>query len=348
MSEPSASADQASSTRWRYELRLYRGSEPGDTIAVRHLVQGSMTLGRDPESDWVVIDPERTLSRRHCEFIVRPGGLVIRASGVNGAYVQGEKIPSDVEVLLLTPCVLTLGDFRLEVNRTQTAASSLERCAELRDGRPAQERPERLPAPDLTTTNRSLLEAFCNGAGLDSSLLASEEPDEVMRRAGAIYRNMVHSVSELMVDRDRARSLYDLQRTKIGGTGNNVFKWASPQRLTVDLLLTAPAGFLSGPDAVQSSFQAIRRHFEASQVGMRSCLRALTDMFSPGPTDCGAQNSDLGPEDNDRAKLQEFGRRHGEVVKQLDDPNSPFLEECFALAYEAADSALERSGSGRS
>ena len=55
--------------------------------------------------------------------------------------------------------------------------------------------------------NGSLLEAFCEGAGLDASMLSSEEPDEIMRRAGAVFRQMVLGVGDLMAERDRAHAL---------------------------------------------------------------------------------------------------------------------------------------------
>jgi len=326
-----------------YVLRLYRGSESSGSIETRHIVRGSITLGRDPVSDWVISDPDKTVSRRHCELIVRADGIAISVSGVNGAFIHNEKIPAGIETLLHTPCVLTLGHFRLEVDRIETTAPVPDRSEEALDDDADSPGPEAPKVLQMASENRSLLEAFCDGAELDSSLLASEEPDEIMRRVGAIYRATIVAVSELMVERDRARSLYDLQRTKIGGIDNNVFKWASSQRLTIDLLLTAPAGFLSGPDAVQSSFKAIRRHFAASQVGMRNCLRALADMFSPHLVNRDVRLDQIGAEDTEAAIIQELAQRHAEVVKQLDDTNPPFLKDAFALAYEAADSALERS-----
>jgi hypothetical protein len=142
-----------------------------------------------------------------------------------------------------------------------------------------------------------------------------------------------------MADRDRARGQYDLQRTKIGGTGNNLFKWASTQRLAADLLLTGPAGFLSGPDAVRSSLKAIKRHIAASQAGMQGCLRAVVNMFSPSEIDRAAPDSAA-------AQMDEVVRRHTEIVKQLDGPELPSLEGAYVLAYDAAEAVWRNQDRG--
>lgn len=299
-----------------YELRLYHNAEPKRTIDTRYLHEGAMTLGRDPGADWVLDDPTRALSRRHCELFVRAGYLAIRVNGANGAFVHDEKLPFGVEVSLAVPCTLALGEFRLAVRRIDDVPAG-----EGADGNRAA-LPLAAPArlSEMAAANRSLLEAFCEGAGLDSSQLAGEDPDEIMRRVGAFYRHTVSGVSDLMAERDRARSLYDLQRTKIAGTGNNLFKWASPKRLSVDLLLTEPAGFLSGPEAVQSSLRSIKRHLVASQAGMQACLRVLVDMFSAGERD-------------------ELARRHADLVKELEQAAPPSLDEAYVLAYEAAEMA---------
>ena len=127
------------------------------------------------------------------------------------------------------------------------------------------------------TANGSLLEAFCEGAGLDASLLSSEEPAEIMRRAGAVYRQMVLGIGDLMAERDRARGQYKLSRTTIGGANNNPFKWAPTQRLAIDLLLAGSGSFLSGPAALQASFRDIKRHLIATFAGLHGSLRAAID-----------------------------------------------------------------------
>jgi len=325
----------------RYELRLYHRAEPERTIGTRYLEQGAMTLGRDPASDWAVDDPARTLSRRHCELHVRSDGLAIHVSGSNGAFAHNEKLPHGVEARLAVPCTLALGDFRLAVCIADAAPARARRGAdpiELPLASPPQETTTfSVPLSEMAAANRSLLEAFCDGASLDSSQLAGEDPDEIMRRVGAIYRHTLVGVSDLMAERDRARSHYDLQRTRIGGTGNNLFKWASTQRLAVDLLLTAPAGFLSGPDAVRSSLRAIKRHALASQAGMQACLRALVGMFSPGEIERAAPEEASGQA---TAQIEAVARRHAELAAQLDHAAPPALEEAYILAYEAAEIAF--------
>jgi predicted component of type VI protein secretion system len=125
------------------------------------------------------------------------------------------------------------------------------------------------------------LRRSAQGAGLDASLLSKEDPVEIMRRVGGVYRQMVLGVGDLMSERDQARAQYQMTRTTIGSADNNPFKWAPTQRLAIDLILGSSHGFLSGPAALQSSFRDIKRHLVATFAGLRGSLRAAIDHCDP-------------------------------------------------------------------
>lgn len=136
-------------------------------------------------------------------------------------------------------------------------------------------------APAAEFTSGSLLEAFCDGAGLDASLLAREDPVEIMRRVGGVYRQVVLGIGDLMSERATARSRYQMTRTTISGANDNPFKWAPTQRLSIDLILGGSHCFLSGPAALQSSFRDIKRHLVATFAGLRGSLREAIASFEP-------------------------------------------------------------------
>lgn len=327
-----------------YKLQLFAASDSTTVIDARLFAEGTMTIGRDPRANWSIDDPECALSRWHCELFARPEGLVVRAMGANGVFFGGggERLPEGDETVLPLPCDLDLGSFRLSASVAAFGASEVNPNLTMVLTPPVGASTE-VPSdwedavlvPEMA--RGSLLEAFCQGAGLDSSLLSEEEPEEIMRRAGAIYRQMVLGVGDLMVERARARGHYDMSRTTIGGRGNNPFKWAPTQRLALDLLLTGPSSFLSGPAAVQASFRDIKRHLVASFAGLKGALRTAIDTFAPGEIESAAPEKGSFLKHRSIGQMDEVRRRHDDLRAQLDEGLQGSLDSAFVRAYDAAE-----------
>ena len=66
-----------------------------DTVApeTRVLQGGEFSIGRGSENDWVLPDPERFLSKRHCMLAYRSGGWQIADLSTNGTFLNGEAEP---------------------------------------------------------------------------------------------------------------------------------------------------------------------------------------------------------------------------------------------------------------
>ncbi|WP_137181641.1 type VI secretion system-associated FHA domain protein TagH [Roseomonas sp. AR75] len=54
---------------------------------------GEFTLGRAPDNSWVLADPDRHLSKRHCVLAFRNGGWQIADTSTNGTYLNREGDP---------------------------------------------------------------------------------------------------------------------------------------------------------------------------------------------------------------------------------------------------------------
>lgn len=328
-----------------YMLQLFDAADEIQPVDARLLREGALRLGRDAGADWPIADPDCELSRAHCEFTAAPDGLSLRALGANGVFddLTGVRFPDATEVAVPLPATLRFGRFRLKATRaphgeepvdagrtmvlTPPLGSSL---AVPNDWADASTLP---PAP----TGGSLLDAFCDGAGLDASLLASEEPAEIMRRAGAVYRQMVLGVGDLMTERDRARARYKLSRTTIGGANNNPFKWAPTQRLAIDLLLAGTGSFLSGPAALQVSFQDVKRHLMATFAGLHGSLRAAVAGFDPQALDTAVASRGSLLKSRAALQLEEVAARHKDLCRQLDGDETGSLERAFVASYDAVD-----------
>ena len=54
---------------------------------------GEFSIGRGAENDWVLPDPERGLSKRHCILAFRAGGGQVADVSTNGTFVNREGEP---------------------------------------------------------------------------------------------------------------------------------------------------------------------------------------------------------------------------------------------------------------
>lgn len=335
-----------------YRLQLFEDAQSIQPIDARILGEGTLTIGRDPGAQWTITDPDCALSRFHCELLAQSTGLFLRPTGTNGVFDDhsGNRYSDHLETLLDVPCAISLGRFRIVV--TSVAQNDVDMGA---NGTMILTPPignsldiptDWSDAPTVGPSERgSLLEAFCRGAGLDSSQLSDEDPEEIMERVGAIYRQMILGIGDLMAERDHARARYQMNRTTIGGTGNNPFKWAPTQRLALDLILSGPASFLSGATAVQASFRDIKRHLVATFAGLQGCLRSAIDTFAPGDIE-GATKEDASFFKNRAAlQMQEVARRHQNLVEQLEQGMRGSLDRAFTAQYDAAE-AEQGSHSG--
>ena len=75
------------------------------------------TIGRGPDNDWVLPDPNRHLSKRHCEIAFQDGQYVVIDTSTNGLYLNqsSEPLGRGHQWPLQDGDSLTLGDYRIEV-----------------------------------------------------------------------------------------------------------------------------------------------------------------------------------------------------------------------------------------
>ncbi len=261
-----------------FYCRLFHRDQPFEQIDARLIEAGTITVGRDPAADWRLDDADGTLSRIHCTLALENGRLTLRDHSTNGTYLEDGRRPApDEDVELKLRSSFTLGAHTILVTAPPPAQDDVELTLPIAPAADwADAMPSRAPHRDA-----SLIEAFCRGAGLDASALSSEDPVELMERAGAIYQQTVLGLSALMAERTRAKSDYELERTTIRAAQNNPFKWAPSRKLAQDLLRTAQDGFLSDARAVRASFEDLGGHLTALNAGTRAAVAATADVLAP-------------------------------------------------------------------
>ncbi|WP_260597117.1 type VI secretion system-associated FHA domain protein [Sphingomonas endolithica] len=332
-----------------YMLQLFDATDALQPIDARLMRDGVMRIGRDSAADWSIADPDCELSRAHCELAVIGNGLQLRALGTNGVYddATGRRFPDSTDVAVPIPSTIRFGRFRLKASHAPHAEEISDAARTLVLTPPLG---SSLAVPDdwsdrsdtpARAAGGSLLEAFCEGAGLDASMLSSEDPAVIMHRAGAVYRQMVLGIGDLMTERERARGHYKLSRTTIGGAGNNPFKWAPTQRLAIDLLLAGSGNFLSGPAALQASFRDIKRHLIATFAGLQGSLRAAVASFDPAAVQAAAEARGGLLKSRTGLQVEEVAQRHADLAAQLDHSGAGAggsLDQAFVAAYDSAES----------
>lgn len=338
-----------------YMLQLFDEAEPVLPLDVKLLRDGVLRIGRDAAADWTIVDPDCALSRAHLELEVAPVGLRLRATGANGVFddATGTRYPDNVPTPLPIPGAIRLGRFRIVASDAphddgpRDLAMTMMLSPPLGNSTTVPSDWTDAASADATHPaamgEGSLLEAFCEGAGLDASLLSGEEPTAIMRRAGAVYRQMVLGVGDLMAERDRARARYQLTRTTIGGTGNNPFKWAPTQRLAIDLLSAGPESFLAGPAAIRASFQDLKRHLVATFAGLQGSLRAAVDSFAPATLDADAGSRGGLLKSRHAVQAELVAERHSDLAAQLEQGTPGSLDRAFVAAYDRAESEIRRT-----
>ena len=93
---------------------------------------GAVVIGRSAEADWVLSDPERIVSKRHCRIERQGGGFLLTDMSTNGVLVNGVPLEREASRMLVDKDVLTLGDAVIAVT-IETEAP----VAESGDGRAA-------------------------------------------------------------------------------------------------------------------------------------------------------------------------------------------------------------------
>jgi predicted component of type VI protein secretion system len=335
-----------------YLLKLFHQADPLHPIDARISREGVTRVGRDPGSDWVIADEECEISRTHLELHLRSGRLLLRPLGTNGVFSgqEQEKLPESVEVPLAVGDRFRFGKYSILVDASPYADGGREGAARTMImaapfGEKVSVPSEWADASDewQASGDGSLLEAFCEGAKLDASVFSSDDPADVMRRAGAVYRQMVLGLADLMSERSSAKAQYRMDRTTIGAQNNNPFKWAPTQRLAIDLLTKKDCGFLAGAAAIRASFEDLKKHLISTVAGFRASLQAFIDATDPDAVQRNLRKDSLF-QSRDAACWNAYRDLHEGLARQIAEDEDGPLNQAFLRGYDQTLRSLGEGG----
>ena len=101
-------------------LRLSGGGGSGQT---KLLSTGTLSIGRGAGNDWVLPDPDRTLSKTHCVISVENGRYILTDLSTNGVHINGARQATarDSRVELTDGDSFRMGEFTIAVNEVEDA-----------------------------------------------------------------------------------------------------------------------------------------------------------------------------------------------------------------------------------
>lgn len=97
-------------------ITSYHKLTPGQ-CSEKRLDRGELTIGRGPECDWVLPDPERLVSSRHCIVQFRDGSYYLTDTSTNGVSLEraGLRLRRGNSELLQDGELVKLGNYEIQV-----------------------------------------------------------------------------------------------------------------------------------------------------------------------------------------------------------------------------------------
>jgi type VI secretion system protein ImpI len=351
-----------------HTLKLYHRKNPGQPLETRTLAHGDLAIGRDANAGWAIPDPTAQLSRLHCILAVADGRLTLQDLSSNGVFVDDEhtRAPHRDPTVLREKTKLFLGPFIITVEPNADAAPAETQIGEPPSlFRPAVLSMDALSIPDdwtaiaeqplpaepravgssaaSTKEPSSAFAAFCAGAKLDPRDFADEDEADVMRRVGAVYQVTVIGLSTLMNQRQVAKQDFGIDKTKIGQTENNPFKFSATSRLGTDVLRHYKQGFVTGPEAVKAAFVDIKKHLISMLAGSRAILTSALDTLSPDRIDQGLRSESFFLGSKAAAAWKDYERIYAAFrMEVLTNPHGS-VDSAFRAAYVRQLQELEEA-----
>lgn len=341
------------------QLRLFRSNDPFQQLEERCLDDGAIVIGRDPSADWVIADERCELSRRHCTIAASADGAVLRDTSSNGVFLgdNRRRVERDRDLTLPAYETIHLGDYMIVVEPREPSPANdtvqlnvpfgnleLSSALSVRSDWEESDAPISNDDAPRSLTDAALLDAFCAGAGLDASNFIGEDPERVLYRAGAMYKQMVLGLGDLLSERHSVKSDLNMDRTTVGASGNNPFKWAPTRRVAIDLLRERNDGFLSGQAALKVSFEDLKKHALCLMAGSRSAVNLVFDRLAPTQIEEEARGTYKLRLNKADACWRHYQHHHEALTAETNESSKNAINAAFRKGYEQCLRELDETG----
>ncbi len=189
----------------------------------------------------------------------------------------------------------------------------------------------------------ALIQAFLKGAGLPRARPTAEQWLEIATNLGAIFRETVQGLTDILLARGDVKGEFRLDRTTIGPTENNPLKTPpgqsplGPEEIMTLLLIRQKGAYMSPVQAVRESFNDIKAHQLAVMAGIQAALNRLLERFDPNNLETRLQQTVLDsilPASRKAKYWDLFTTEYQAIAREAEDDFNELFGREFALAYE--------------
>jgi len=285
-------------------------SGPGLDVT-RRIAKGdeAIVLGRDPECDVCLPDPERTVSRKHLALWTEGGELHFHVvSSVNGVEMPFGEAPPGARGVLPKGRSMKVGDYMVdatELEPTLTGAQAADPWAEIdRDHSPppavmpphepgeddpfsdwgfnSTMGPGNTQGMDAASLEAGEVSSFYRGLGMDTGTMSKGE----LEAMGRLVRLLVLGILDLHSNVTGVKGeLRSEDRTMVAPKDNNPLKTAWPSETKLRYLFggrLAAVGYVSAERAVREVLVDLVAHNSASAAAARAAVEGTLRDLAPG------------------------------------------------------------------
>lgn len=196
--------------------------------------------------------------------------------------------------------------------------------------------PQAAPAAPAST---DAARAFLTALGADDIDIPDQDLPETMARAGAIMRELVTGIREILMTRSSIKSEFRIEQTMIAAGGNNPLKFSvSPEQALEALLRPRRRGYMAPEDAAREALDDISAHEVAMVAGMETAIKAVLSKLSPDVLADKIETSGrLGSFLRGGRKAQYwdvYEKMFAEISDQAENDFHHFFSREFARAYQ--------------
>ena len=198
--------------------------------------------------------------------------------------------------------------------------------------------PAPIPPPVRPSEPSDLIAAFLDGAGVSGLDIATQDPEQYMRAAGALFGLMVESLRDVLMSRAAVKSEFGLDQTMLRPRENNALKFSVTSTDAIAALLQpGKPGYMEPLRATREAFDDVRVHQLAVMAGVQAALFNLLRTFDPAALEArlqkGGMIESLLPSTR-RAKLWEaFVATYKDIARDADADFQDVFGREFARAY---------------
>ena len=187
------------------------------------------------------------------------------------------------------------------------------------------------------------MRTFLDSAGLPRARPNAEQWPEIMANLGAIFRETVQGLTDILLARSDVKGEFRLDRTAMGPMENNPLKTPpgqpplSPEEIMILLLIRQRDAYMSPVQAVREGFKDIKDHQVAVWVGVQAALSRLIERFDPHNLENRLQQTmfdSILPASRKAKYWDLFTTEYQSIAREAEDDFNKLFGDQFARAYQ--------------